>query len=159
METQNDFGGESYFVDGEAVLERLRADPDAHTLLPLLGTLVFDQTESEANGGLFQGRQSSGPIFSRRDDGRLQWKRMLARSDTATGKVEAAEEAGRSPYDLGHDSTAIPRSCWAVTQETLALAKELGSPLSPADVVEKIDLAIHAASALAQRNSFQTMCN
>ena len=146
METQNDFGGESYFVDGEAVLERLRGDPDADTLLPLLGTLVFDQTESEANGGLFQGRQSSGPIFSRRDDGRLQWKRMLARSDTATGKVEAAEEAGRSPYDLGNDGTVVPRSCWAVTQETLALAKELGSPLSPSQVVEKIDLAIHAAS-------------
>ena len=150
METQNDFGGESYFVDGEAVLERLRTDPDADTLLPLLTTLVYDQTESEANGGLFQGRQSSGPIFTRRDDGRLQWKRMLARTDTAVGQQEATEKGNiaKNPFDLGNDGKAVPRSCWAATRETLRLAERLGSSLSPADVVEKIDLAIHAVSDL-----------
>ena len=155
METQNDFGGESYFVDGEAVLERLRADPEAASLLPLLDTLVFDQTESEANGGLFQGRQSSGPIFSRRETGRLQWKRMLRRTDTQVGKAEAAE---RNPYDLGIIDGMVPRSCWAVTPETLALATKLGSSLSPVDVLEKLDLAIHAASVPCQPRFLLRSC-
>jgi alpha-ketoglutarate-dependent taurine dioxygenase len=150
METQNDFGGESFFVDGEAVLERLRADPEADTLLPLLSTLVYDQTESEANGGLFQGRASSGPLFSRREDGRLQWKRMLARADTQNGQLEAAE-AARRDSDLRDFGTKVPRSCWGVTAETSALAKELGSSLSPADVLERVDLAIHAESEAAGR--------
>jgi hypothetical protein len=40
-------------------------------------TLVYDHTESPENGGIFQGRSSKGPLFTRRGDGRLQWKRML----------------------------------------------------------------------------------
>ena len=108
METQNDFGGESFFVDGEAVLERLRDDPQAEEILPLLSSLIFDQTESEKNGGLFQGRQSEGPLFTRRDNGRLQWKRMLGRGDTQSGCRDAAEKA-RTPLSEW-DSLRAPRS-------------------------------------------------
>ena len=60
METQAEEGGESWFVDGERVLDRLKAEPDAESLLPLLTGLVYDQTESASNGGLYQGRESKG---------------------------------------------------------------------------------------------------
>ena len=93
MESQNDFGGESFFVEcvqipsrfcwlstaqplnllvvisGEAVLRRLSAGPRAAEVMPLLTTLPFDQTESAENGGFFQGTQ---PRFLSDYDGQLQ---------------------------------------------------------------------------------------
>jgi hypothetical protein len=139
MEKQNDFGGDSFFVDGEAVLERLRSDPDADALLPLLTTLVFDQTESAANGGIFQGRSSKGPLFNRRADGRLQWKRMLG----------ADQHQDLSAYPEG--DAPIPHSCYGITPETLRMAEELGAEITPEELVRKLDLAIHAESEAAGR--------
>lgn len=142
MEKQNDFGGDSFFVDGEAVLERMKADPDAEHILPLLTTLVYDQTECEANGGIFQGRDSAGPLFTRRPGGRLQWKRMLGASQHQTIEDMEAEP--------------VPRSCWAITEETRALAVELGAKITPEEVLEKLDLAINAESLAAGRVVLQT---
>ena len=139
MELQNDFGGDSFFVDGEAVLERLSADPDADALLPLLSTLVFDQQESEANGGIFQGRPSSGPLFSRRACGRLQWKRMLGNDQHQDLSAYAEGEA------------PIPRSCYGITPETLAMAAALGAEITPEELLRKLDLAIQAESEAAGR--------
>jgi alpha-ketoglutarate-dependent taurine dioxygenase len=137
VEKQADAGGESFFVDGERVLERLKSVSDAEALLPLLTTLPFDQTECVQNGGVYQGRQSSGPLFVRRDDGRLQWKRMLGKSQLQTPEEMLAEP--------------IPKSCWAVTDETRKLATELGATISPEEVLRRVDLAIHAESEVANR--------
>eukprot|EP01052_Picozoa_sp_SAG31_P012276 SAG31_NODE_714_length_12645_cov_15.347760_9_plen_441_part_00 len=137
IERQNDVGGDSFFVDGEAVLERLRAEPDADILLPLLATLVYDQTESAANGGMYQGRESKGPLFSRRSGGRLQWKRMLGQ-DQLQNRVEMKQ-------------VPIPRSCWAATDETHATATKLGAEVSPEELLRRVDLAIHAESEVAGR--------
>jgi len=144
MELQNDFGGDSFFVDGEAVLERLSADPDADALLPLLSTLVFDQQESEANGGIFQGRPSSGPLFSRRACGRLQWKRMLGNDQHQDLSAYAEGEA------------PIPRSCYGITPETLAMAAALGAEITPEQLLRKLDLAIQAESEAAGRVQVNT---
>jgi len=144
MELQNDFGGDSFFVDGEAVLERLSADPDADALLPLLSTLVFDQQESEANGGIFQGRPSSGPLFSRRACGRLQWKRMLGND----------QHQDLSAYAEG--DAPIPRSCYGITPETLAMAAALGAEITPEELLRKLDLAIQAESEAAGRVQVNT---
>ena len=137
VEQQANTGGESFFVDGEAVLERLSADPDAANLLPLLNTLVYDQTESDANGGIFQGRSSKGPLFVRRPDGRLQWKRMLGKD-----QMQTREDMQAVP---------IPRSCWAVMPETRAMAAELGAKITPEEVLRRVDIAIHAESEIAGR--------
>ena len=139
MEKQNEVGGENFFVDGEAVLKRLRADPDAALLLPLLTALVFDQTESAANRGIFQGRSSKGPLFGRRANGRLQWKRMLG--------MDQHQDLSQFP-DGG---APMPRSCWGITPETLALAEQLESKIAPDELVEKIDRAIQAESEAAGR--------
>jgi hypothetical protein len=139
MEKQNEIGGESFFVDGEAVLKRLRSDPDAAALLPILPTLVFDQTESAANGGIFQGRASKGPLFSRRQNGRLQWKRMLG----------ADQHQDLSQFLDG--GAPMPRSCWGITPETLAVAAELKSTITPEELVHKIDCAIQEESNAAGR--------
>lgn len=61
VEQQAKTGGEFFFVDGEWVLEWLRADADADSLLPLLDTLVYDRTENAESGGYFQGHSSKGP--------------------------------------------------------------------------------------------------
>ena len=137
VERQADAGGESFFVDGEAVLERLRGEPDADNLIPLLDTLIFDQTESAENGGMLQGRQSKGPLFARRPDGRLQWKRMLGKDQLQTVEEMAAEP--------------IPRSCWGITAETRSMAAELDAKVTPQEVLRRIDLAIQAESDIAQR--------
>lgn len=139
MEKQNEIGGESFFVDGEAVLKRLRTDPDAALLLPLLPALVFDQTESAANGGIYQGRSSKGPLFARRANGRLQWKRMLG--------MDQHQDLSLFP----EGGAPMPRSCWGITTETLALAGELESKIAPDELLEKIDRAIQAESEAAGR--------
>ena len=139
MEKQNDIGGESFFVDGEAVLKRLRSDPDAAALLPLLPTLVFDQTESAANGGIFQWRASKGPLFSRRQNGRIQWKRMLG----------ADQHQDLSKFLDG--AAPMPRSCRGITPDTLAVAAELKSMITPEELVHKIDRAIQEESDAAGR--------
>lgn len=139
MEKQNEIGGENFFVDGEAVLKRLLSDPDATALLPLLTTLTFDQTESAANGGIFQGRASKGPLFGRRPSGRLQWKRMLG----------ADQHQDLSLFPEG--DAPMPRSCWGVTPETLARAAQLESTITPKELVQKIDYAIQAESEAAGR--------
>ena len=114
MELQNDFGGESFFVDGEAVLERLSADPDADALLPLLSTLVFDQQESEANGGItIEEEAETGTVISGRlltigtelqegkiaEDAAIAEARALIEQATAPGAGRSATEpAGQSAY-------------------------------------------------------------
>ena len=137
VERQSDVGGDSFFVDGEAVLERLRGEPHADDLLPLLDTLIFDQTESAQNGGMFQGRHSQGPLFVRRPDGRLQWKRMLGKD-----QLQTVEEMQAVP---------VPRSCWAVTSETRTMAARLGAKITPEEALRRIDLAIQAESEIAGR--------
>jgi hypothetical protein len=137
VERQADAGGDSFFVDGEAVLARLRAEPDADNFIPLLDTLIFDQTESAENGGMLQGRQCKGPLFVRRPDGRLQWKRMLGKD-----QLQTIEEM---------QSVPIPRSCWGVTSETRRMAAELGAKITPEEVLRRTDLAIQAESDIAQR--------
>lgn len=137
VEKQADVGGDSFFVDGERVLERLRADPDADSLMPLLDTLVYDQTESAETGGLIQGRNSKGPLFVHRPDGRLQWKRMLGKD-----QLQTVEDMQAVP---------VPRSCWAVTPETQAMAKEIGAGMSPDEVLRRVDLAIHVEAEIAER--------
>jgi alpha-ketoglutarate-dependent taurine dioxygenase len=135
-ECQNDHGGENWFVDGEAVLARLRAHPRADALLSLLTTIPFDQTESTANGGYIQGRYSEGPLFERRDDGRLRWKRMIGPQSGEGGE--------------------IPRSCWAVTPQTLEAAAAVAAAvdddtLTPEELVEAVDAAIYAEQEIAGR--------
>ncbi len=147
VEQQADTGGESFFVDGERVLERLRTGPDADSLLPLLETLVYDQTESAETGGYFQGRSSKGPLFGRRPDGRLQWKRMLGKD-----QLQTKEDMQAVP---------VPRSCWAVTPETRAMAAKIGARLAPEDVLRRVDLAIQAESENAGRvrlNKGEAVC-
>ena len=130
MERQNEYGGESFFVDGEAVLQRLRAHPRADSLLPLLTTIPYDQTESSANGGFFQGRHSEGPLFDRRPDGRLRWKRMIGPKSRETD---------------------IPSSCWAVTEESLRAADSVGAEMTPEEVIQAVDEAILAEQQDAGR--------
>lgn len=141
MESQNDFGGASYFVDGEAVLQRLSADPQTAGLIPYLSSVPFDQTESEENGGLFQGLESSGPLFNRREDGRLQWKRMLNSRYTQNGQLKGG--------NIDPDGPVVARSCWAVTPETLA-ALPSGAP-EPEVIMQAVDAAIHEEAAVAGR--------
>jgi hypothetical protein len=47
----------------------------------------------------------------------------------------------------------IPTSCWAVTDETRALAKQLGdgSSISPEEVLRRVDAAVHAESEASAR--------
>ena len=137
VEQQADAGGDSFCVDGERVLERLLAYPDADSMVPLLYTLVYDQTESEKNGGLIQGLSAKGPLFVRRPDGRLQWKRMLGKD-----QLQTVEDMQAVP---------IPRSCWAVTPETREMATKIGAKITPEEVLRRVDLAIHAESETAAR--------
>ena len=89
VEAQSEEGGESFVVDGEKVLKRLRGDPRTAQFLPMLEEVDVDLTEREPKG-IANGLESRGPIV-RRVNGRLGWRRQVtvaAGEACAKGQME-----------------------------------------------------------------------
>jgi hypothetical protein len=89
-------GGENFVIDGEAILsELLASDPDAARLAR---EATIDLTERMSAGGITTGREAFGPLFRRRADGTLWWRRQL--------KTRAYEQGVEQHAD-GRPSTVI----------------------------------------------------
>lgn len=109
VENQSEQGGESFVVDGEKVLDRLRNDPQTAQYLPLLETTDVDLTEREPKG-IANGLESQGPIV-RRVNGRLEWRRQVTvAAGEACAKGEMAREEPGPYHSLWEPLSEDPRA-------------------------------------------------
>lgn len=108
-ESRAETGGENMVVDGESVLRRLRSDTTTAPLLELAHTARCDLTERLVTGGITTGRDAFGPVFRRRDDGAIWWRRQLKTTAYELGVTPAT---GESPSRIKAEVQSY-QSLWA----------------------------------------------
>lgn len=112
MEAPSDHGGESFVVDGEKVLDRLKREKDGAETLQFLQTVPVDLTE-RSDDGIADGVESKGPVFRRDSNGRLQWRRqttVVASGVLAKDSVRSAKRSYQSlwkPLTLDKDEAHL----------------------------------------------------
>ena len=91
VEASAEQGGENFLVDGEAVLRRLQRTANGEALAKMAYSAHIDLTERLSAGGITTGREAFGPLFRRRENGGLWWRRML-RSDAYEAGIQRQEQ-------------------------------------------------------------------
>jgi len=137
-------GGENFVVDGEAVLVRLEADAATAPLVGAAQTARVDLTERVSSGGIATGREAFGPIFRRRSDGGVWWRRQL--------QTRAYESGIEQPAD------GAPSSVRAELQPYQSLWRPAGAVHEAEQteaMLEAVDAAIQREAGAAERFSLR----
>ena len=147
LEAQSDNGGENFLVDGEAVLRRLGSNATNSLHVQLAHTATVDLTERLSSGGVTTGREAFGPVFRRRDDGTLWWRRQIQTTAYERAQqVEKQQEArGDDDDEAEHEGVQPYQSLWQPTD-----ADEEAAAATRA-MLHAVDSAVQEETMAAER--------